>query len=307
MMRHYAGLWLVVVAAGALGGCSFFGPGVPDEPEPRTERQAEAEVTAAREERRSPLRRLRESLTRETRGSSGVSSNAGPAALERPPLPAAPSAPSNAAGERAFRAAERASAKRILVSLEDKHLWLLDGKDTLFVAPIAIGTGAEFVYRDRRWVWETPQGIRRIHGLQKDPHWIPPNWHYYEIAVEKKLEPVYLRAGQRYDLKDGTRLEVRGSEVGRVNQFGNWWPFTPGTEIIFDGKVFVPPIGSPQRQIPFTLGTRRIDIGDGYLIHGTDQPTSIGNAASHGCIRMYNEDVEKLYDMVRVGMPVYIY
>ena len=55
------------------------------------------------------------------------------------------------------------------------------------------------------------------------------------------------------------------------------------------------------------LGTRRLDLGDGYGIHGTDHPESIGKAASHGCVRLRNEDIEKLYDMVPVGTPVYIY
>ncbi|HEX3012204.1 MAG TPA: peptidoglycan-binding protein [Syntrophomonadaceae bacterium] len=42
----------------------------------------------------------------------------------------------------------------------------------------------------------------------------------------------------------------------------------------------------------------------GYGIHGTNNPRSIGKAASHGCIRMYNEDVTELYDMVALGTPV---
>ena len=41
-------------------------------------------------------------------------------------------------------------------------------------------------------------------------------------------------------------------------------------------------------------------------IHGTNNPASIGKAASKGCIRMYNADVEALYDMVEIGTPVSI-
>lgn len=44
----------------------------------------------------------------------------------------------------------------------------------------------------------------------------------------------------------------------------------------------------------------------GYGIHGTNAPESIGTAASHGCIRMYNEDVIELYDIVPLGTPVKI-
>lgn len=42
----------------------------------------------------------------------------------------------------------------------------------------------------------------------------------------------------------------------------------------------------------------------GYLIHGTDKPYGIGMRVTHGCVRMYPEDVEHLYGMVPVGMSV---
>lgn len=38
--------------------------------------------------------------------------------------------------------------------------------------------------------------------------------------------------------------------------------------------------------------------------HGTPNPESVGTAASHGCIRMYNKDVEELFNQVSVGTPV---
>lgn len=43
-----------------------------------------------------------------------------------------------------------------------------------------------------------------------------------------------------------------------------------------------------------------------YGIHGTNKPWSIGSFKSAGCIRMYNKNVEQLYDWVTVGTPVYI-
>jgi hypothetical protein len=43
-----------------------------------------------------------------------------------------------------------------------------------------------------------------------------------------------------------------------------------------------------------------------YGIHGTNKPESIGRHASHGCFRMRNRDIEKLYPYVKVGMPVII-
>ena len=53
------------------------------------------------------------------------------------------------------------------------------------------------------------------------------------------------------------------------------------------------------------LGTRWMGLGfKGYGIHGTNMPNSIGKAASHGCIRMRNHDVEELFELVQVGDPV---
>lgn len=55
------------------------------------------------------------------------------------------------------------------------------------------------------------------------------------------------------------------------------------------------------------VGTRWIGLNlKGYGIHGTNSPRSIGQAASHGCIRLRNRDVEKLYPMLRVGDVVQI-
>ncbi len=55
------------------------------------------------------------------------------------------------------------------------------------------------------------------------------------------------------------------------------------------------------------LGRRALILDTpGYLIHGTNRSYGIGLRASHGCIRMYPEDIEELFRMVRVGTPVYI-
>ncbi len=226
-----------------------------------------------------------------------------PRRVERPTLMDAPDDQSKDVLEDALAD----SARRILVSKERRHLWVMEGNRVLFDAPVAIGRDTIFRYNGQTWDFSTPAGRRVVQGKETDPLWVPPDWHYYEKAVERGLEPVRLTANSRVRLEDGTRIEVRGSDVGRVNQYGNFWPFTPGAEIIFDGKIFMPPFGTRQRQIPEVLGTHRLFLGDGYLIHGTNENESIGTAASHGCVRMLNEDVSELYAMVEAGTAVYIY
>ena len=74
-----------------------------------------------------------------------------------------------------------------------------------------------------------------------------------------------------------------------------------------DGRIIVPPLGTNQRKYKGVLGTHRLNLGQGYALHGTNNPASIGRSVSHGCIRLRNEDIARLYSMVAVGTPVYIY
>jgi len=230
-------------------------------------------------------------------------------ARARAAVPASPDLvqPSTTEGTAVWRAAVRARGMRVMISTETRSLWLMRDTAVVFRAPVAVGMEEGFTYEGRTYDFTTPVGRRNVQSKATDPLWVPPDWHYFEVAVERDLEVVRLKQGQRVTLGDDTRLEVRGDDVGRVNQFGNFWPFTPGTEIIFDGRVYIPPFGTRQRQIPEILGTHKLELGDGYLIHGTNQETSIGDAVSHGCVRMYNADVAHLYAQVPVGTPVYIF
>lgn len=54
------------------------------------------------------------------------------------------------------------------------------------------------------------------------------------------------------------------------------------------------------------IKARWLGIFEGAGIHGTEETSSLGTAASHGCVRMSIEDVEDLYDRVEVGTPIYI-
>jgi lipoprotein-anchoring transpeptidase ErfK/SrfK len=55
------------------------------------------------------------------------------------------------------------------------------------------------------------------------------------------------------------------------------------------------------------LGARALYLGSSmYRIHGTNEPSTIGQNVSSGCIRMMNEDVIDLYDRVRVGTKVIV-
>jgi len=67
----------------------------------------------------------------------------------------------------------------------------------------------------------------------------------------------------------------------------------------------LPRVVKPGPQNP--LGTRALRLGlPGYLIHGTNRPAGVGMRVSHGCVRMFPEDIEFLFDRIRVDTPVRI-
>jgi lipoprotein-anchoring transpeptidase ErfK/SrfK len=78
-----------------------------------------------------------------------------------------------------------------------------------------------------------------------------------------------------------------------INRLANPTYYHPGT-------VIPPGEGNP-------IGPRWIGLSQkGFGIHGTNQPRSIGHAASHGCIRLNNRDVVQFFAMVGVGDTVSI-
>ncbi len=60
--------------------------------------------------------------------------------------------------------------------------------------------------------------------------------------------------------------------------------------------------GDPENPV----GTRWIKIARSYGVHGTNEPSSIGQSTSRGCIRMYNRHVEEVYDVMRIGGEVIV-
>ncbi len=75
----------------------------------------------------------------------------------------------------------------------------------------------------------------------------------------------------------------------------------PGWTSPLTGEQMPPGTDNPlgERWIAFwTDGVNSIGF------HGTPNPESVGQAVSHGCVRMLNEDIRKIYELVQVGTPV---
>ncbi|HEX3322273.1 MAG TPA: L,D-transpeptidase [Terriglobales bacterium] len=99
---------------------------------------------------------------------------------------------------------------------------------------------------------------------------------------------------RKFDIAVGS--SVSPSPTGQfviVNRLSNPTYYHPG--------VVIPP--GPDNPI----GTRWIGLNrKGFGIHGTNAPSSVGKSASHGCIRLRNRDVEKLFALLSVGDTVQI-
>lgn len=205
-----------------------------------------------------------------------------------------------------WRRAKADKRRRVVVSLDSRMLWLLERDDTLRVAPVAIGTEERLVHGKHQWVFETPRGVRTVRGKTPDPVWTPPLWHYVKEAKRQGLELAVIPANGRLPLGRGERLEVRNALVGRWSAATGWRAWPVEDEIIIGDTLYMPPIGTRNRVQHGQLGAFKLDTGDGYLIHGSRDPSSIGTAATHGCLRLAADDLAFIYARVPIGTPVYI-
>ena len=197
----------------------------------------------------------------------------------------------------------------LVVSIEEKRLWYKQGDDVLFETRVAVGSGKTLMKGSNQWKFDTPRGRLVVQRKDIDPAWVPPDWHFVEQARKRGLGLKHLTRGEAIPTADGGEVTVVGNDVVKRDATGRMEPLeaTDGREIVVNGNIVVPPFGTNQRKYDKVLGTHRLYLGDGYALHGTNNPASIGQAVSHGCVRLRNEDIEQLYNMVPLGTPVYIY
>jgi lipoprotein-anchoring transpeptidase ErfK/SrfK len=220
------------------------------------------------------------------------------------------------------------SEQTIIVSTAENRLSVRQSGRTVFEAVCSTGKGTTMVVNGRTMVFDTPTGSFRIQSKEQNPVWVPPDWHFVEEARKKKLGVVRLNPGQAIDAETGDPvpearphgvwswfsdppqrrvLKIRQNTVVEVGPDGSERELPQG-ELIRAGKaIVVPPSGTRQRRFEKTLGHYRLNIGNGYGIHGTLATRQLGQSASHGCVRLADPDIERLYGMAKVGDKVIIY
>lgn len=80
----------------------------------------------------------------------------------------------------------------------------------------------------------------------------------------------------------------------------------PDWAFVEEGKAIPPPI-HPDRFERGPLGAYALQLGDGYLIHGTLYERLLGLPVTHGCVRLGKEDLQVVYEASSVGTPVFVY
>ena len=124
-----------------------------------------------------------------------------------------------------------------------------------------------------------------------------------EPAAAKRVIVVSLEDRKLALVEDGQVKKIYTVAVGKPSTPSPVGTFTIARRVTnptysHDGRVVAPGPNNP-------VGTRWMGLSiAGYGIHGTNVPSSIGKAASHGCIRMARKDLEDLYPMVEVGDTV---
>ena len=127
------------------------------------------------------------------------------------------------------------------------------------------------------------------------------------IIVNSPERRLYLVIGDGTALRYGVGVGRPGFEWGgvqRVSRKEEWPDWTPPPQMLKrrpDLPRFME--GGPNNP----LGARAMYLGGSlFRIHGSNEPKTIGQAVSSGCIRMTNDDVTDLYGRVRVGAKVVV-
>lgn len=85
----------------------------------------------------------------------------------------------------------------VVIRLEENRLLMVDGRDVIWSAPVATGTGFRLEGASESWAFSTPRGVFRVERKEKDPVWIMPDWAFVEagVPVPPPDSPVRRREG----------------------------------------------------------------------------------------------------------------
>jgi len=154
---------------------------------------------------------------------------------------------------------------------------------------------------------------RRLERFAPTGVWVTIDTYRNRITVlrgDKVLREAACSTGSGVLLKDpsGERQWVFQTPLGErrvLNKRKN--PVWKKPDWAFIEEGFEPPKDWRLRTDDFSLGDYALDLGDGYLIHGTIFQTLLGRPVTHGCIRVGDKDLEYVYRTVPYGARVVLF
>src|SRR5688500_12726878 len=108
-------------------------------------------------------------------------------------------------------------APYLVVSVEERQVWLKKGEEVLFNAPVATGSGKTLVAEGSSQVFrfETPRGRLSVKSKEEKPVWTPPDWHFVEQAKKRGLSLTRIDRAAGLATGDGGMVTVSGNDVVR--------------------------------------------------------------------------------------------
>jgi len=131
---------------------------------------------------------------------------------------------------------------------------------------------------------------------------VPEMRLYYFLPTKKDARPVVATYPISIGRQDWSTPHGATRVVAKVKDPSWTPPASIRREHAAEGDI-LPAVVPPGPENPLGAYALRLGI-PGYLIHGTDKPYGIGMRVTHGCMRLYPQDIERIYHAVPVGTPV---
>lgn len=208
----------------------------------------------------------------------------------------------------------------IVVYLLAFNLWIFGGVNQIINSPLIHKMGKPNEPASEIMPPTTKELSEAINRLQKKLDLLTPGGVYLVINTSDNTFFLYQN---RQLIRKG--LCSTGSYVKLELEDKKSWMFeTPKGVFPIRGKITspiwrkpdwafveeglpVPPANDPSRYEYGVLGDYALNLGGGYLIHGTLYKRFLGMPVTHGCIRMNDEDLEAVYRTLPIGAKVFIY
>ncbi|UCZ51550.1 L,D-transpeptidase [Bacillus shivajii] len=130
--------------------------------------------------------------------------------------------------------------------------------------------------------------------LKRQPEiWFPSDEHFSTNESVPPLQLIFYEEVMQLGLKVGENVVVT-------------YPVAAGEEPLpFSKSIVTKKVVDPNGpDSPF--GSRGIQLEDNYAIHGTNEPSSIGQRVTNGCLRLTNDEIENLYPFIPLNTPLIV-